>query len=652
MTEDGSEDATEGRAGPTHTGSGPQTNNYSFHAAPHRQRPDPLSIARERRRDLRRRFVRPPRFGEAAHRIAEPGAVVLLRGSPGTGRHAAATVLLHEAPDQVSGPQGRFEELTVARPDDTLDAGPRDRFLLNLSAVSSADYIEAQQSLALYRSAVEEAGARLAVVLPSGLDHLLDPQFEPLVVLLERPHGPAVVRRSLRLAGIPFEDEDLRTEALTRFFADDPMRELARFCATVDRARAGGRHGNAFRAWADEALGAVTHRAAEAAQQIKEVRSAEGRALLLSTAMLHGFPADTVFHSRSRLLRALGHRPEDDGTDAALFVRDDLLDELTRLRISRDARGLVTFDHLEYDAAIRRHFWLHFPDLRRTFGTWVEDVLAQGDVTDTDQQALTERFVERILDSGGPAEIFDLVRRWTDSDSPRPLHAPAATALEVALADERHVRKVLDQIRTWSREPTLPDGLLRALTDVCRDPMSATHPYHAVVRLHHLAHHPAGGSAREALFALVASDPRLLRYLHRRIAAYLGPRSPGNIALLLDLYEDAVLPADLPWPDLAKVWRAAMDFSDRHDWAPLVHRWLSAVLRIPEERREAALGVLVDAVAGSDRHGNQLYTSTCHWAAGRPERTATATWLRHGIDVAQGLVPDEAVPSPESEGVR
>ncbi|MEU8772903.1 hypothetical protein [Streptomyces sp. NPDC048606] len=647
----GHDSAGRAGAGPTHNGSGTQNNH--FHTAPPRQRPDRLSVAHERRSSLRRRFVRPPGFGEAARRIAEPGAVVLIHGAPGIGRHAAATVLLHEAADPDDDRPGRFEELPPEPPEDTLDAGPRDRFLLNLSAVASAEYVEAQlNTLAPYRSAVEDAGARMAVVLPAAPDHLLDPQFEALAVRLERPDGEGLVRRFLRREGVPFKDEDLGVEALTRLFASGSMGELARFCETVVRARKGGRHGTVFRTWAAEALGAVTQRATEAADQIKAVRSAEGRALLLSAAMLHGAPADVVFDGRNRLLGALGHRPEDEGTEAARFVRDDLHDELTRLVITRDPDGAVTFDRLEYDTAIRRHFWLHFPDLRPAFGTWVEDVLEQGEPSDADKALLVRRFVERVLDTSGPADLLARVPRWTDSDAPHIPYAAASTALERALDDERHVRVVLDRMLNWSQSPSLSAGLHRVLTDVCRGPLSESHPYHAVVRLHHLAHRPTGASAREVLFALVERDPRLRRYLHRRIVKHAGPRSPGDLSLLLDLYAETSMPPDLPWWELPDVWRAAMDHSPRQAWAPLAHRWLDAALKIPEERRARALDVLVEAVEGSDRHGNQLYTVTCHWAGSRPERAATAARLRHGIDVAQGLVRDETVTSNESRGVR
>ncbi|MFJ3881244.1 hypothetical protein ACIPW5_27825 [Streptomyces sp. NPDC090077] len=631
-----------GSTGPAHHGPGTQINYIG-----HRERRDPLHIVRERRARLRRAFVPPGNYGEAAHRLETPGAVVLLDGPPGIGRSAAATVLLHEVAESEAGAEGRFEELTAEKPEDTLDAGPRDCFLLDLSGVSDEDYPDAQETLALHRSAVEHAKARMVVVLPAGLHHLLAPQFAPLVVPLERPPAKAVVLLALRSEGIPCEPEALQDGALTAFLAEAPMRELARFCEMVRRVRDGGLHGTEFRLWCVEALGAVRDRSADAARRVADHESAGDRALLLTVAMLHGASEDAVFHSRNALLAELGH----GGEGPPGLGHPDLLAQMDALKIHRDDQGQIRFGPLEFDAAVRRHYWLHFPALRGRFARWVDRTIRLGDLTPADREALVERFAEQALGTGRLEDLLKHVEKWALTASPR-LGTVAVMALERGLGDARHGQAVRERIRTWAMASGLPAGLCQVLTEVCRGTMSVTHPHRALVRLHHLALQDVGADAREALLGLVRADRRLKRFLISRIATSPGRRSLGNLALLVDLFPEAPFPPDLPWPELTGVWRAAMEHSPPDDWSPLARSWLTASALTAGARRESALGVLVQAASGNDRRGNQLYATTCGWAAGRPEREATAMRVWQKIDAAQGIGPDPAFESAVSGGTR
>ncbi|MEV7519754.1 hypothetical protein [Streptomyces sp. NPDC091371] len=634
-----------GGSGPSHHGSGSQHVYVGFQ--PPGQGRDGLHIVRDRRAELRRRFVHPGHYGEAAGRLEAPGAVVLLQGPPGIGRSAAATMLLHEATDTGPGEKGRFEQLTADKPEGRLDAGPHDRFLLDLSGTAYDYYPEAQETLAYHRAAVEQAKARLVVVLPTGLDHLLDPQFGCLTVRLERPLPIAVVRLGLRVAGIDCEADQLRPPALAAFITDVPMRELARFCETVVRARDGGRHGTEFDAWCEEALAAVTDRAAEAAQQVASLETAEERGLLLAAAMLHGASADAVFHSRNALLEELGHSVEDPPGLAG----GDLLDQLKSLGIRRDREGLIAFEHLEYDAAVRRHFWLSFPALRGALCNWIEQTITLDDLTRDDRADLVSRFTEQVLAAGRPDDLLDVAEQWAGNLQPS-LLGEATAALELGLSDERHGRAIRQKIRVWATAPELPRGLFRLLTGVCRGMMSVTHPHQAVVRLHHLARH--GADARDALFELVRADVGLRRFLISRIAApaQAGPRALGNLELLLGLLAESDPPPPLPWRELTGVWRAAMDHSTPDYWSPPARAWLTAFTPAPGARREPALDVLVNAVSGSDRHSNQLYAITCDWARNRPERQPTATWLWQQIDAAQGLAADDVFAPSVSGGTQ
>ncbi|MEU5232267.1 hypothetical protein AB0G82_23740 [Streptomyces anulatus] len=92
-----------------------------------------LRITREDRSRLADRFVPPMGYRAAADRLEKPGSVVLLEGPPGSGRRAAAIMLLHGfGEDRAADHEEiRFEELPSTGEDEShLVPGRGDRFLL------------------------------------------------------------------------------------------------------------------------------------------------------------------------------------------------------------------------------------------------------------------------------------------------------------------------------------------------------------------------------------------------------------------------------------------------------------------------------------------------------------------------------------------
>lgn len=178
--------------GPVHSGGGDQNNTYYYSTGLReplvRAGVDRREIVHEHRRRLAKCFVWPGGYARAADRLARPGAVVLLEGPPGIGRRSTATMLLVEASVQGS----RIEELPTVREEESFEPSPDDRYLLDLSSIGDSDYPAAQRTLMSYRALVEESGARLVTVTPSGLEWMLDAELAPLVVHLERPSGRAV----------------------------------------------------------------------------------------------------------------------------------------------------------------------------------------------------------------------------------------------------------------------------------------------------------------------------------------------------------------------------------------------------------------------------------------------------------------------------
>lgn len=121
-----------------------------------------LRITREDRSRLADRFVPPVGYRVAADRLEKPGSVVLLEGPPGSGRRAAAIMLLHGFGEDrdADNEKVRFEELHGTGEDEShLVPGRGDRFLLDLSGIADEEtYGKAQHRLAVRRSQVQEVG--------------------------------------------------------------------------------------------------------------------------------------------------------------------------------------------------------------------------------------------------------------------------------------------------------------------------------------------------------------------------------------------------------------------------------------------------------------------------------------------------------------
>ncbi|MFJ2442072.1 hypothetical protein ACIOWG_16815 [Streptomyces sp. NPDC087658] len=630
--------------GPVHSGSGPQFNNLTFTVgAPSRPAgADPIKVVQQLRHQLNRRFIPPLNYGEATERMAVPGAVVLLDGPRGSGRRTAAIMLLH----RLGGWEGRFEELSAEQDEGSLDAAPSDRFFLDLSNTTAENYRAAQRLITWYRAESQPYGARLAVVLPAGLNDL-NPELEPLVVRLGRPRGLTVLSQHLRADGIVFGFEQLAGLELGQMLSHSPMSELARLSWMTRQARDSGQYGTDFRSWCAEAVAAVTNRTREAAGQVRTHRTANERALLLTTAMLNGASADAVFQGTDDLLKQLGHTPDE----TSRLAQQDFGEQLESLKIKRDRENRVGFQGLAYDGAVRTHFWANFPDLREGLRDWIVGSVRLPGLTAGDRMNVVARFAEQCLTVGSPEHLCTLAERWTergmDSPSLKPMREEAAAALEQGLSHERYGAGFRRQIYDWATASSLSADLVRVLIDICRQVMAATHPDQALVRLHHLALRRGGeeiGEARTALLALAGSDRRLYRRLVDRLHTRLRNQAEPNLELLSELIERSALPLDTPWTELTRAWRTVLADQPAADWAPKVHRWLDVVQE--DKYWEPVLDVLLTAASGRANVLNRLYMTTCDWVqadsltsmSSRTARDGVATRFWQKIDSAQGAV--------------
>ncbi|MFF8098493.1 hypothetical protein ACF07S_01630 [Streptomyces sp. NPDC016640] len=599
-----------------------------------------LRITREDRIRLADRFVPPRNYRVAANRLEKPGSVVLLEAPPGSGRRAAAIMLLHGVgEDGGSDEEGaRFEELPVTGKDENpLAPGEGDRFLLDLSGIGDEEaYAKVQRHLVVRRSQVQDAGAHMVVVLPSGMEHAHAPGLEPHTVTLERPRGVAVVTRYLRMDRMAFRPADLGSADLQRLYNRSPMRELARFAGLVRAARDSGRFGADFAGWLDQAMHAVTDRAGEVGRQVASVRTAPERALLLATAMFEEASADIVYEAWHGLMRTVRH--EEEATTE--LARTDFGERLAGLGIERDPDGRLRFERLAYADAVRTYFWANFPGVRDDLRDWIGHTAGLHGLTTDDRVNVIVRFGGRSLAVGRPDHLFDLAVRWADSSTGASCDPRAVAALELGLSHERFGGWFRKRMYRCVSSGSLSDGLARVLTVACLQSLGATHPDQAMVRLHYLAVRKgeAAHEAREALLGLASRDRRLYRLLIDRLRdrTRREPRkAEPHLRLLTELLRSDRAPDPPPWPDLFLGWETVFSQPPTELWNLLVSSWLSAVAG--DSTREMALGVMVGATHGRTVTLHRLYVITCGWAglARHPSRAGVAALFWQHIDHAQ-----------------
>ncbi|MFJ9428856.1 hypothetical protein ACIRQY_04245 [Streptomyces sp. NPDC101490] len=629
-------------SGPVNNGAGAQHNHF-YPTATHRRvrrGAESLRIVREDRVYLADRFVPPPEYRVAAERLEKPGSTVFLTASPGSGRRAAALMLLHELGEDGGAHEGdvRFEELP-ARDEGEDHFAPRegDRFLLDLSAITEeAAYIQAQRLLALRRSQVREAGAHLVAVLPSGLGHALAPDFQPHVVQLGRPRGIAVVTRYLRMDRVAFRPEDLGGTELLLLCDRSPMRELARFAGLVRTARESGRFGGGFADWLDQAMHAVKDRADEARGQVAEVRTAPERALLLAASVFEETHADTVHEAWRVLMRTVRH--EEEAADG--LARTDFGEHLESLGIERALDGRLRFRQLAYAEAVRAHFWTNFPHLRADFRDWIGRAAGLSGLTVDERTNVVLRFGERALAAGQPDHLFDLVVHWAKSATGSTCEPRALAALELGIKHEKLGGWFRKRMYECVRSTDLPNGLIRVLSIACLRSLGPTHPHQAMVRLRYLAlrREEAASEARKALLDLVERDRRLYRPLVEdlRNRARRNPREAESpLRLLTELLGSERTPDPPPWPVLFQGWDAVFSQPPTELWNPLVRGWLDAVA--VDSTRGMALGVMVRAARGRSVALHRLYVIASDWLRSprHPSREAVADHFWQHIDHAQ-----------------
>ncbi|WP_030992807.1 hypothetical protein [Streptomyces sp. NRRL S-1813] len=646
--------------GSVHAGFGDIYNYNNYTASPPKQETagrTPRRIADDQLRLLRQRFVDPEGMGEARRLLAERSTVIL-HGAPGSGRTATARVLLYE----LHRDTGIFRELLPGDEEESTltDAGlvgAGDRLLLDLAEADGARWARNRRDLPALRKAVQEQQAHLVVVMPYGGTLESDLQFYRADIA--PPPAQEVFRRHLRLHQVPHEEYLQCAPALADFLAEQrSVEEIADFADRVRRARTAHPARDGFAGWCAQARDARKAWRQEVAGLVTERREAPQRALLITTAMLHGAHPDVIHHATALLLRTL-KIPEDK---VVPLEGKDLAERLTEISASAGPGGHVQFDKLDFDAAVRAHFWDHMPDLRRLLSVWTarSTELEDPHLTPGLRKDLVERLADQYLRAGQWKELAALADEWSANTTTLTHSAAAIHALTHGLENKQYGGSFRQLIYTWCRDKQLMGNLAYVLLRVCIDVIAPTHPDQAMVRLRHLARREGGATpALDALCDLVATSSRLRRRMLDRLTRHSS--APADDARIFLRICDPVPLTDPGGAPRALVdeeyvqgcvtlgWREAFAELPQSLWHPYALRWLHTATDAGDHH-DLLLDLLVTAAGRNGQHLAALYSvaraAEPTTSGGLARGVATTDRLLQKISAAQGLRPSAAPSRP------
>ncbi|MFE7935585.1 hypothetical protein ACFU6S_44065, partial [Streptomyces sp. NPDC057456] len=536
-----------------------------------------------------------------------------------------------------------------------------DQLLLDLSTADDRQWSAARADLPALRKAVHEQHAHLVVVMPRG--GILDPGLQYYRVEIERPRGRHVLRRHLRIHGVPYEQYIQPDATVDEFLREErPMREIADFADLIRRAREAARPDEGLAQWCATAKKARNDRRREVAVLVAGVREAPQRALLIAVSMLHGAHADVIHCAAQLLLRTLDSPSEG----IPLLQHKDLAERFAEISADTSPDGHVRFTELDFDSAVRTHFWDHLPDVRPHLGSWAGSVVDLNDphVAPAVRDGLVARVAGEYLRTGRGDGLASLAEQWSSQDTSRARLEAAVHALTCGLDDPTHGRDFRERIYQWCAYRRLRGEFAQVLVRICADVLAASHPDQALLRLYYLARRERDTTiALQALCDLAADSRRLHRRLLDRLAR--SDLSPPDLAIFLRVCDPAPLTDSLDTSralvdeagvqhSLTTCWRAVLAMLPRATWQPHAERWLHRAGTDTGHRSGLLLDLLVSAADRCEDKRGEVFAALYASAraverapeGGSARSIETTELLLHKISVAQGLGP--ATPPPSS----
>ncbi|NIH78972.1 hypothetical protein [Amycolatopsis viridis] len=610
--------------GSVHSGSGDQIDNSThYYQFLRLVRDDPVPAARRPitagdLRWLRIRFEPPPGFDKAERVVT--GGVVVLSGPTGSGRETAARMLL--CPEGEEDNEIHEIDIEAGAAAALGDVEAADRLLVNLSDLDRWTFHGYHRELRSLAAAVEQSGARLAVVINQVQEAWLTDELRRRVVPLGRPGAVPVVLTHLAAAGIDLPPDGV-DRAAGEVLEAAAMSELARVAYLVV-AESENRRGAAAD-WLAAAVEAIRGYPGELGQLLDRHRDGRQRALLFAATAFAGARLDTVAVAERTLLGLIGFpEPEQHWLE-----HDGVVGRLGRLG-AEVADRRVGFGRIGYADAVFGRLWDEYAGLHEDLERWIADTVVTPPLADDERRLAGDRLGDQLLRSRDGRSVGRVARSW--ATQPRSEVRVLAYRLLARAAVDQHVgRAMRRQLYEWAEDPSLPARLAHMILAVCERVLTHTHPDVAIVRLRLLTLHSApavSAAAREVLVRL-ADDARL----SRRILAALAKSSRIDHALF------AVLAAPHrvdhhPWTRarLIECWRAALNDRAVEQWSPLVQAWLAEA-----GTRADLLDVLAAAAGDDEARAARLFVVARDWARRADGGAAVFAALRDRIDRQQGV---------------
>ncbi|SEP53497.1 hypothetical protein [Amycolatopsis saalfeldensis] len=598
---------------------------------------------------LYRRFEPPEGFGEAQDKLERHG-VVLLEGAAGSGRRAAAKMLLRLHLDA----EHRFCTLPADLDGGSIDVSNVERgdlLLLDLSTVEAAEYLVLRSALAGLRADARQRDARLVVILNPQLEMWAErDETQQYRVRIGKPDPERVVQRHLAGERVPVSSALPQAAGLQTVLSKSSMTKLAWFAELTHLLFGRAGKDSDLAAALKLALTALVDRSAEVKGDLANRTDGMSRALLFTVAMLEGVHLNAVFESVRLLLSKVGH-PEEE---VPSLERQSFLARLHDVKAEVTDTRQVGFREIGYGEAVVSYFWDNHLDLVGAFRDWVDELVRTCWLSRPEKVALAERVAGQCLRTDNPNLLAELSGSLAAGDS-EDLTPVIRNLLSAGLANLAHGRVFRRRIYDWAKDSKQPKNFAAVLVDLCSVEMARSYPEEALTRLRHLSKRLPGEldeQAVAALLRLACGDLRLFRRLLERLCPREAhyPR-PADLKIFLMLVEPArLLQVDNqghPYLSDRAVRRSVVDgwsdvlFTERGpDWPGEVGNYLTLCSSMPEAQATSALRVIVEAAGSDGVKLAEIYVVARNWASTGPDRgTRTGLALRFSqlIDKAQGV---------------
>ncbi|GAA1201429.1 hypothetical protein [Prauserella alba] len=649
-----------GSVASTVAGTNNTVNNHFYHPP----ESDPVAAvawqvdSRGYREYLQPRFVPPVGFEEARQTLRER-RTLFLSGEPGSGRRSAALMLLWA---QAPGSDASCRRLSLGKDEGEDPLHPdsiqrNDRLLLDLTEERDPERLSTvEKRLATFAGAVEDLEAALVVLLPPVREQ--DPRIRELAVTgstvaIERPNAAVVFSKHLfREFDADLVDRQAAHDVATHL-TDVPLRDVAELVRRTVEARNSQPNARFVRWLVEARKGAEDYR--DEVTDAVGAAGAEQRALLLTSAILEGGHTDAIHRAQRRLLEELSfpreeiHLLEQQGLEAALGD----------IGVVVDASRAVRFGKVRYQQAVADHFWMNYPEMRKSLATWVAVCVELDELSDDDRTRMVDRFVPQACRHGMVSELCLVIRRWASRGNrparKNPLARWAATALDLALRWDGDAGQAAQQVRRqiyeWTNEQQLDAGLAHVLVRVCAKVVADTHPDQALVRLRRLAWHGDDAVKSEAQREVVelTRNPRVHRRFLWWMADWMDQERPSDVTLFLEASTgERVLRgarSRAPIADaqareqLQRCWARVLAHEPSW-WRDRLREWLDEAVNSPHA--DVAIALLLEASRANVDILARLYVVARDWAGGgdptdRMGRHGVLELLNAGIARSQGL---------------